>query len=99
MDEPLQPGFMTDQDLADLLFRRVVRRIRKGVVEANGSYFRLVSAVRVVLSRGEADPYGLVAAVETCDDLTRAGASFVGREMRVGHARYLVERGMIVSAV
>ena len=97
-DDGLQPGFMTGQHLADLLFRGVARRVGPGVLSFNGARFTITQVIRV-LSRdgGESDRYGLVGTVENTSELRRAGASLNGSTMKLGTASYTIERGVRVA--
>jgi hypothetical protein len=95
----LAAGFVGEHELADLLFRREVRRVGRGVVESQGKGYLLHEAVRVLGRRdGGSDPYGLTGTIEARDELVRAGASFVADTMLLGSARYRVERGVIAVA-
>lgn len=98
-DAPLQSGFISEQRLADLLFRRCVTRVGPGVIAASGARYAIHEAVKV-LGRvdGQSDPYGLAGAVESMAALTRAGGHLSGRTLTLGSASYRVERGVIAVA-
>ena len=96
-EDGLRAGFISDQRLADLLFRRVLKRVGPGVVEADGCRYALHNAVRVLGRHGSdtSDPYGLTSTVERFEELQRAGARFDRRVMHLGSAAYRVERGVV----
>ncbi len=96
---PLQSGFIGEQQLADLLFRRCVTRVGPGVVAAGGVRYAIHEAVKVIgRVDGQSDPYGLAGAVESMGELTRAGGHLSGRTLTLGSVRYRVERGVIAVA-
>lgn len=95
----LATGFLGERELADMLFRREVRRVGRGVVESQGKGYLLYEAVRVLGRRdGGSDPYGLTGTVEAREELVRAGARFAADTMVLGSASYRVERGVIAVA-
>ncbi len=96
----LQTGFISEQRLADLLFRREARRIGPGLIACSGRGFALSEAVRVLAcsDRGR-DPYGLVGTVERLEELLIAGASLRGDEMSLGRVCYQIERGVMALSV
>ncbi len=96
----LQTGFVSEQRLADLLFRREARRIGPGLIACSGRGFALCEAVRVLActDRGR-DPYGLVGTVERLEELLSAGASLRGTEMSLGRVCYRIERGVMALSV
>jgi hypothetical protein len=97
--EALETGFISEQQLADLLFRRRVRRVGPGVVASGGRQFAIREAVRVVgRADGHSDPYGLSGVVESMSDLVRAGAQLNGHMMLLGSVSYCIERGVVVVA-
>ena len=97
--DPLVDGFVEQRVLADLLFRKCIRRLGAGLVSCGGRAYRLREAIRVLgRADGHSDPYGLTGAVETLDELLRAGASVSAGAMQLGSATYLVERGVLASA-
>ena len=92
-------GFIAEQRLADLLFRRRIRRAGRGVITADGIVYDLYEGVRVVgPSHGQSDPYGLTGTVEHMTDLVRAGASLSAGSMHIGSASYQIVRGVIAVA-
>jgi hypothetical protein len=97
--DALETGFVPEQRLADLLFRKRVRRVGPGLVLSGGRGYQLCEAIRVIgRADGGSDPYGLSGTVEAMAELVRAGASFAGATMRVGRTVYRVERGVLAVA-
>ena len=98
-DEGFAPGFLAEQRLADLLFRRRIRRAGRGMVLCDGRMYDLHGAVRVLGPTGsERDPYGLTGLVERVDDLRQAGAVIGPATMALGSFTYRIERGVLAVA-
>jgi hypothetical protein len=98
-DEGVHSGFIPEQRLADLLFRRRIRRAGPGLIESDGRVYEIHEAVKVVgPGHGQSDPYGLTGAVEQLAELSRAGAVVGTRSMQLGSASYQVVRGVLAVA-
>ena len=92
------PGFISEQRLADLLFRRQIRRAGRGMIFAHGKMFDLVEAVHVLgPEHGHRDSYGLTDSVEPMVELVRAGASIGPKTMHLGRVSYQVIRGVLLQ--
>jgi hypothetical protein len=92
----LSSGFIDDQGLADLLFRKRIHRAGRGQLICDGQVYDLHEAVRVVRpEHNQSDPYGLSGVVERLDELLRAGASVGPATMYLGSATYQIVRGVI----
>jgi hypothetical protein len=75
--------------------------VRAGGVLAvrDGRRFLLRDAVRVLGRRnGDTDPYGFTGRVEAIRELIRRGASISADALRLGHAVYDIEYGVIALA-
>jgi hypothetical protein len=98
-EEAVCSGFLSEQRLADLLFRRRIQRAGRGMILCDGQLYHLHEAVQI---RGpehdQSDPYGLTGAVERVDELRRAGASIGPISMHLGAVTYQVVRGVIAIA-
>jgi hypothetical protein len=94
--DDLGGGFVPEQRLADLLFRKRLRRVGPGLVSCDGRSYRLCEAVRIVDC--DDDDSDLTGTVSPLADLLRAGATFSGRSMQLRGASYLVERGVLAMA-
>ncbi len=97
--EGLRPGFIEEQRLADLLFRKRIRRAGRGLMFCDGVVYELHEAVRIDGPQaGSTDPYGLTGTVERLDELQRAGGSVGPMGMHLGSATYRVVRGLLAVA-
>jgi hypothetical protein len=95
----LEGGFLAEQRLADLLFRRRIRRAGQGLIESAGQIFEIHEAARIVgPCHGQSDPYGLTGVVEHLGELTRAGAVIGTRTMQLGSTSYQIVRGVLAHA-
>ena len=97
--EGLSNGFISEQRLADLLFRRRIRRAGRGMLICDGIMYDLHEAVRVVgAEHAHSDPYGLLGSVERIEELRRAGAKIGPVIMHLGSATYQIQRGVLAVA-
>lgn len=97
--DALNSGFLSEQRLADLLFRRQIRRAGRGRLICDGKVYELHEAVQILgPEHNRSDPYGLSGVVEHLSELRRAGASIGPKTMHLGSATYQVVRGVIAVA-
>lgn len=94
--DALSAGFISEQRLADMLFRRHIRRAGRGMILCDGKMYTLHEAVQILgPEHDRSDPYGLSGVVERIDELRRAGATIGPKHMHLGSATYQVVRGVI----
>ncbi|MBI4702608.1 MAG: hypothetical protein HY744_15920 [Deltaproteobacteria bacterium] len=96
----LVTGFFTQDELAELLYRRLARPVGRRQVEHAGRRFALHEAVRVAGRRdGGRDALGLTGRVERIEDLVLAGAELGVGSVRLAGVEYVTQRGVIAVAI
>jgi len=96
-------GFVPRQQLAELLYRGLLRKVSRGVVVAGRQQFALHEAVRVraaigvSLRGGEANH--LIGFVERVARLEGRGITLTADAMLLGDHAYAIERGVIAETI
>lgn len=96
-------GFVARAQLAELLYRGLLRKVSQGVVVAGRQQFELHQAVRVLaavdVAPGGADPNELIGFVERVERLGERGITMTTDAILVGDHSYAIERGVIAETV